>query len=135
MFILTLILAGMIAGMSSCSKESKDSNAIEILSITPSSPADMPFGEYVLIRYDYQIGNPEGALMWIQPYTDGGITPNYLYSSSKTYTGTGFREVGISVKDGDQPVLVDQLKIIMKTPDKEKTLYESFMDVNFTFSK
>ena len=132
-FLLTLLLTILIAGLCSCSKENRNSNTIKITSITPSSPSDMPFGEYVLIRYEYRIDHKEGARMWIQPYTDGDITPGFLYSSSKVYTGIGSREVGISVNQGDPPVVVDQFRIIMDTPDQEKNLYENFMDVNFTF--
>lgn len=131
--VTALLIAGLITGISSCSKENGSTNTIQILSVTPSSPADMPFGEFILIRYEYQIDHPEGARMWIQPYTNGEITPGFSYSSSKIYSGIGSREVGVSVKQGDAPIKVDQFRIVMVTPEQEDNLYEKFMDVNFTF--
>ncbi len=73
--------------------------------------------------------------MWVQPYTDGDITPNYLYSSSSVYSGSGTREVGISVDDGDGDVHVDQLRVIMTDPDQTEDLQEFFVSVDFTFSE
>lgn len=131
----TLLLAGILAGVISCSKEDSQNNTMEITSITPSSPAELSFGEYVMIRYNYQIDNQDGARMWVQPYTNGKKTPDFIYTSSKVFNGIGSRDVKVSVKDGDQPILVDQLRIFMSTPDQEKALHESFVEVKFTFRK
>lgn len=129
-----LFLTAIILGISGCSKENSNTNSIKITSTNPDSPANLPFGEFVLIRYEYHISHPEGARIWVQPYTDGNKTPNFLYSKSKIFTGKGSREVGVSVKDGPHAVLVDQLRIIITTPDQEKSLYESFLDVQYTFT-
>ena len=73
--------------------------------------------------------------MWIIPYTDGDRSPEYLYSSSKVFTGTGTRQVGVSIEDGDAPVKVDQLKVTMVDPDQTETYIERFVNVDFTFEE
>ena len=71
--------------------------------------------------------------MWIIPYTDGDRSPKFLYSSSKVFTGSGTRQVGISIESGSEPVKVDQIKINMVDPDQTETYIERFQNVDFTF--
>jgi len=71
--------------------------------------------------------------MWIIPFTDGDRSPEYLYSSSKVFTGSGTREVGVSIESGNGPVKVDQLKVTMVDPDQNETYIERFVTVDFTF--
>ena len=122
--------------MTACKKDDdKAPNSVIIVSLDPESPATLNFGDYVVILTDYHVANSEGARIWVQPYTAGEKSPGYLYSKSSIYTGSGKREVGISVEEGDDPVVVvDQLRIICTTPDQSETLLEEFRDVNYTFS-
>ena len=108
---------------------------MDIIAMDPVSPANLKFNEFVVITFDYSITAEEGARMWIIPYTDGDSSPAYLYSSSKVFTGSGTRQVGISIEEGDGPVVVDQIKITMVDPDQTETYIERFQDVNFTFSE
>lgn len=101
----------------------------------PTSPATLPFGEYVDIYHIFKIKNQDGARTWIQPYTVGDISPGYIYSTSRVYTGEGNRKVVVSVKEGDDSeVVVDQLRVVCYTPDQDEILFEKFINVNYTFN-
>lgn len=126
-----------MAMLTQCGTDAGDKprQVMEITSINPESPADMAYREFVIIRYDYTIDHSEGARMWIQPYTNGSISPRFLYSSSDVFYGEGGREVGISISEGSEPVNVDQLRLVMKTPDQSEILYETFINVEFSFNE
>jgi len=132
--ILTFsILAVFI--LTGCKKDDeRRKNSIFLIEFDPESPANLNFGDNVVITTDYYITHPDGARFWVQPFTDGNISPGYVYSSSGIFEGTGIREVGISVNEGDTAeVVVDQLRVVCSTPDQDETLYEEFIDVNYTF--
>ena len=121
--------------------EASLSNKITITNIDPPSPAQLVFFESattndrVIITYDYTIANTNGARMWVQPYTDGKISEEFLYTSSKVFSGSGSRTVLISIDDGAiGPVKVDQLRVVMADPDQNEDLFETFVDVDYTFS-
>ncbi len=111
-----------------------EGNSIQIIEIDPVSPASLEFEEFVVITFEYNITHSEGARMWVQPYTEGDTSPGFLYSSSKVYSGSATRQVGISVQDGgDGPVNVDQLRVSMVNPDHSIRLIEDFINVNYNF--
>ena len=130
LFVLTTVFF-------SCSKSDDDpsQNSMDIISMDPDSPASLNFNDFVVITFYYNIVAKDGARMWIIPYTNGDKSPGYLYSSSSVYTGTGTKQVGISIEDGDGPVVVDQIKITMTDPDQEETFIERFQNVDFTFGE
>lgn len=133
-FLFSLLISSTFF---SCSKDedSPAQNSMNIVVMDPNSPAELKFNEFVVITFEYNIAAEEGARMWIIPYTDGDKSPAFLYSSSKVYTGFGTRQVGISIEEGDEPVVVDQIQITMVDPDQTKTYIERFQDVNYTFSQ
>lgn len=131
LFVILFSVAFINCGSSD---EDPGQNTIEIISINPESPASLKFNDFVVITFDYNIVNADGARMWIIPYTDGDNSPEYLYSSSKVFTGSGTKQSGISIESGTDPVIVDQLKITMVDPDQNETFIERFVDVNYTFT-
>ena len=134
---ISVLLFIVISALVSCSGSDEDpqKNTMTIVSITPESPATLKFNEFVLIRYEYNITSADGARMWVIPQTNGAKSPESIYSSSKVYTGAGKREVGVSIDDSNQPVIVDQLKVTMSDPDQNDTLFEKFIDVEYTFEE
>lgn len=133
---LHLILLTVLALCVSCEKDDENPPNSAIISLLdPASPATLLFGEYVDVYHTFKIENQDGARIWIQPYTVGDISPGYVYSSSKVYTGEGKRKVVISVKEGDESeVVVDQLRVVCYTPDQDEILFEQFINVNYTFN-
>ena len=116
-------------------------NQATITSMDPPSPAQLVFFETaitndrVIITYDYTIANADGARIWIQPYTDGDKSNAFLYTSSKIFSGSGSKTVLISIdEDAVNTVKVDQLRVIISAPDQSTDLFETFIDVDYTFS-
>ncbi|MCM4150148.1 hypothetical protein DHD05_00975 [Arenibacter sp. N53] len=105
-----------------------------IKSKSPNTPASLKFDEEVILIYDYEIADPNGGRIWIQPYTNGGISPKYSYTSSPLLTGKGTRTVMVSITSGTNSVVVDQLLIKIASSDGNQTVSESFEAVNYTFS-
>lgn len=110
-------------------------NSMDIISMDPKSPSTLKFNDFVVITFNYTIVSKDGARMWIIPYTNGDRSPEFLYSSSKVFTGSGTRQVGVSIESGDDAVKVDQLKVNMVDPDQTETFIERFVNVDFTFDE
>ena len=108
-------------------------NFIKITSIEPGSPASLMFEENIQIIYEYNVDNENGAYMWIIPQTDGDDSPGYRYSSSGVYNGSGDRGVIVSIADQEDPVVVDQLWVIMRDPDTDEDIFSEYIDVEYSF--
>ena len=129
----------VLFSLSACGSDSEGTptNDIAIKSISPESPATLDFYETssndrVIIQYDYNISNEEGARIWIQPFTNGSISNEYLYSKSSILKGGGSRSVLVSIDAGAE-TKVDQLRIKITNPDQSVDLMERFVDVDYTF--
>lgn len=142
---LYILFAFAVIYLSSCSDDDDSqavNNTVNITSIQPPSPADLVFYESaatndrVTITYDYNISHPDGGRIWVQPYANGSISDDYLYSQSSVYNGSGSRTVLISIADEGQTtdVHVDQLRVVISDPDQTMDLFEEFVDVDYTFS-
>lgn len=133
----------LLVTFTACDSDNDDGgtpvNEISITSVDPESPATLDFYETsnsdrVVIEYDYNISHPEGARIWIVPYTDGDASEGFVYSSSGVFKGTGKRTVLVSVQDpGTGPTHVDQLQISIANPDQSVQLLERYIDVDYTF--
>jgi len=136
--ILLLVL------MSSCGDDDNESPAVTSVTITsmvPQSPANLVFyqtaaeNDRVTITYNYNIVPADGGRIWVQPYTNGSLSDDYLYSQSSVYQGSGNRTVIISIDQGSNTeVNVDQLRVIITDPDQTMDLFEDFIDVDYTFT-
>jgi hypothetical protein len=97
--MILMALVAIPAIFSGCKKDDyRRPNSVKILSLDPESPASLDFGEFAVITTDYYKTRDGGARYWVQPYTDGEISPGYLYSRSGIFDGSGKREVGIQEK-------------------------------------
>jgi hypothetical protein len=107
-------------------------NRIWNIDMTPSSPASLEFDERVNITFNYHADESGGVRLFCIPYTNGSITPNSTVNGSPLYdagdgTGDGF----ITVTSGG--VTVDQIRVYMTNADQSQTLFETFIDVSYTF--
>ncbi len=120
--------------ISSCADDELDrsKNNVSIKNMNPISPETLNFKEFVVINYDYEIVESQGARIWVMPYSNGNIAPKYSYTSSPLIEGKGSREVSITITSGDI-TKVDQLKIKIATADGSTTIKESFIPVDYTF--
>ena len=73
---LLIALSCFVPVFCSCKKETpRKPNSVYILSLDPASPASLQFGDFVVILTDYYITQDGGARYWIEPYTNGDISP------------------------------------------------------------
>jgi hypothetical protein len=132
-----------MAAVIGCSEDDSEptGNSINITSMDPESPADLVFyqtaatNDRVQISYNYKITHVDGARIWIQPYTGGSLSDDFLYSPSPVLNGTGNRDVIFSIDQGsNNEVHVDQLRVAITDPDQNVDLYEEFISVDYTFT-
>jgi len=135
--VMLLFLVVSIFGCSKNDDGDTDSgpaqNKVTLKSLSPNTPSSLKFDEDVTIVYDYEIAESNGARIWVMPYTNGGISSKYSYTSSPLFTGKGSKTVSISITSGDTTI-VDQLKIKIASADGEQTISETFESVDYTFT-
>jgi len=133
---MTSLMLILLATTFSCNKddEPKPVSKVNIATLDPQSPASLSFGQRVTILYDYEVFEPDGVRIWIMPYSNGSISPYYVYTPSPLFTGEGSRNVTITISAGDSEIVVDQLKIEIANSTGNVTILESFVTVDYTFS-
>lgn len=88
----------------------------------------------VEVTFDYTTAETEGVRIFVLPYTDGSLTPNYTSSESPLYpAGQGKGEGDFTIQS--KGVTVDQIRFKMTSADKSRVLYEFFISVNYSFIK
>lgn len=141
--ILRIVIVFAIV-LSGCGGDDDDPtpkiSTVEITEMTPSSPASLKYfqsdpNDRVKISYKYNVIEKEGVRIFVQPYTNGSISPGFLYTTSPLFTDSGTRDAWITVKDeNEDTVKVDQLKLAITNSDATTVISEEFIDVDFTFS-
>src|SRR6056297_1860903 len=104
--------------------------SISITEISPGSQANLGNGNQVVISFDYEINNPEGARIFIRPFTSGSLTPNYSASGSPVYRGSGNGSANFTIQSGR--ATVDQIRVRSVSLQNE-LLFEFFIPVELTF--
>ena len=109
-----------------------DDHRIWNIDMAPSSPASLEFDERVNITFNYHTDEAGGVRLFCIPYTNGSWTPNLADNPSPIYpagdgTGDGF----ITVTSGS--VTVDQIRVYMTNADQSQTLFDTYIDVSYTF--
>jgi hypothetical protein len=99
----------------------------------PPSPANLDFGENVDFTFDYQVD--EDSRIFGRPLTGGAPSfawaahPSPLYSMGSG-SGSGF----FTIQDAGQGIAhVDQVRFRVVADDDDALLYETFVDVDYTF--
>jgi hypothetical protein len=135
-----ILLTLMLPGCSDDDDGGPKASSIDILSMTPASPATLKYYEtasvndHVRIVYNYSVIEPNGVRIWVEPASTTATNYKFFYSPSKIYKGTGTNSVIVSVKSEDESVLVDKLMLIIYDPESQDRSQDS-VAVNYTFSK
>ena len=107
-------------------------HSISNIQLDPPSPETLPITIQVEVTFDYATTETGGVRIFVRPYTDGSLTPNYAASGSPLYpTGQGKGEGDFTIQSKE--VTVDQLRFQMLSADQSRVLYESFISVNYHF--
>lgn len=131
-FFTAVLLVSVLAGCGKDKGIDPADNKVTLLTLSPISPATLNFGDKVTITYDYEVVDPAGVRIWVQPYTNGSISPKYSYTSSPLFKDSGTKTVTISITSGDITV-VDQLKITIANADGSEDISTRYETVNYTF--
>ncbi len=105
---------------------------VKITDLVPNTN-ELDFGDKVEITFEYDVVELEGARIFIRPFTDGELSPNYSASPSPIFTNDGSHTVEFSISSGSDDIHVDQLRILVVNPSQTKTILEKFVDVDYTF--
>ena len=104
--------------------------SISITEISPGAQTTLGFGNQVEISFDYEINTPEGARIFIRPFTSGSLTPNYSASGSTVYRGSGSGSANFTIQSGR--ATVDQIRVRSLSLQNE-LLFEFFIPVKLSF--
>lgn len=97
----------------------------------PSGTA-MPLNEYVEVSIDYKVTHPDGARIFLLPYSEGAVVPTYAVSPSPLFaSGTSgtYSDAFFGITAGNY--VVDALQIRMTSADQTEELLELFVDVEY----
>jgi hypothetical protein len=128
---LFLLLLSPIVGCSD--DDDPEVSSVTILALDPPSPASLSYGQRVTITYNYEVIEPSGVRIFVMPYSNGTPSPKYSYTSSPLFTGTGSRDVTITITSGDSEVVVDQLRIVIADHTATTVITEYFEPVEYTY--
>lgn len=91
-------------------------------------------GEQVEIGFEYNASQlPDGVRIFIRPFTNGNLTPDYAASASPIFTGSGTHLVYFTLNSGTN-VRVDSLRITVVNSDQTNTYQTFFIPVNWYWS-
>ncbi len=110
--------------------------SIGVNHFTFSSDPDLSsflLNEMFTTNFEYNVSYPGGVLVFIRPFTDGSLTPNYSASGSFTYTGTGTASSYFTFNSGNN-IVVDALRVQIVNADQTIIIDEFFIPVDLHFS-
>ena len=103
------------------------------ISLTPDSPNILRTNEDVSLSFNYVTNDPSGVRIFVRPFTNGSLTPNYSAHGSSIYpTGSGQGSGFFTITSGE--VVVDQIRIRMTNADQSVVLFEAFLPVYYLFT-
>lgn len=130
--LLLLVLTALPAA-SLPARAAAGDHLVTNISLGPDTPNIVRFNENVTVSFSYSTTEPGGVRIFVRPFTNGGLTPNYtahaspLYPTSATGQGDGY----FSVTSGQ--VVVDQVRLQMWNANQTTLLFETFLPVHYFF--
>ncbi|MBK8798007.1 MAG: DUF1565 domain-containing protein [Anaerolineales bacterium] len=112
---------------------SAGTHSISHVGLTPASPANLVFNQYVNLTFDYSTTWAPGVYIWARPMSGGALTPNYGAHASPRYSvGSGSGSGFFTISSGN--AIVDSIRFEMWDPDQTQLLLETFIPVDYRFS-
>jgi len=98
-------------------------------------PAKLSYGEQVEISFNYKTNDKTAVYIFIHPFSNGSITPGYLFSGNRIYHPWQCNgEVVFTVRLQPSQVVVDQIRFQIMNIVQTKILCEIFIPVRYIFS-
>lgn len=107
-------------------------NSVSNVQMVASSPAALEYGMNVNITFDYSTDDAGGARIFMRPFSNGSLTPNYAASGSSLYpTGNGSGSAFFTITSG--LANVDHIRVQILNSDQSTLLSETFLPVTYHF--
>lgn len=105
---------------------------IENIELCPAAPAHLEYDEPVNVNYHYYNDEGMDTRIFVRPFSNGALSPDYAASGSGSYaSGGGSAADNISISSGN--VLVDQLRFEVTNSDQSTVLATYFIPVHYEF--
>jgi hypothetical protein len=96
------------------------------------TPDVLPFGQNVNATFNYRTRDTGGVRIFMRPFTNGSLTPNYAAHGSPIYPISGGDGTGSFTISSGQ-VVVDQIRIQVLNANQTTLLFEAFLPVYYRF--
>jgi len=102
--------------------------AISNIQMDPAPAAAIQWNQNVDITFDYTVDLPEGARIFMRPFTHGSLTPQYGASGSPLYpAGSGSGSGYFHITSGE--TVIDEVRFQVWNADQTALLLEFFVPV------
>ncbi len=107
---------------------------VTAISLGPDTPNILYDNQNVDVNFSYSTTEAGGVRIFIRPFTNGALSPNYaahpspLYPTSATGSGTGW----FTITSGT--TVVDEIRIQMWDANQTTLLFETFIPVYYLYS-
>jgi hypothetical protein len=103
------------------------------ISLNPDSPNILRTNQDVNVNFTYITNEPSGVRIFVRPYTNGALTPNYAAHPSGLYpTGSGQGSGWFTITSGE--VVVDQIRFTIWDAIQATLLFEAYLPVHYLFT-
>jgi hypothetical protein len=107
-------------------------NIVTHIALTPDTPDVLKFDQNVDFRFNYTTRESDGVRIWLRPFTNGALTPNYAAHPSPVHPPSSGSSSGFFTISSGQ-VVVDQIRIQMWDANQTILLFEAFLPVYYRF--
>lgn len=112
-------------------------NTVTFAQTLPASPGVLNFNDLVAVDFTFKTAVSNGVVISVHPMTLGSPSPGENPGTSPPLNGgTGSGSASFTVIDVNvTPVIVDQVRIEMRSTPNGPVIGETIVDVNFTFQQ
>jgi hypothetical protein len=103
------------------------------ITLTTPTPNVLQLNDQVTFSFNYNTTEAGGVRIFMRPFTNGALTPNYGAHGSGVYpVGSGSGSGFFTITSGN--AVVDQIRIQMLNASQTTVLYEGFIPVHYRFT-
>lgn len=111
---------------------SNSSHVVTNVFMTADTPDVLAFDQNINFRFNYSTQGAGNVRIFLRPFTNGALTPNYAAHGSQAYeTGSGSGTGYFTILSGQ--VVVDQVRVQMYNASQTTLLFEAFLPVYYRF--
>jgi hypothetical protein len=132
LMLLACLAPPAVAGAAPGSANAVSEHLVHNIFFSHSSPNVLALGQDLTFTFDYKTSHAAGVRIWLRPFTDGNLTPNYSGHGSPVHpAGVGSASGSFAVHAA--AATVDQVRIEMWAEDGSALLFRAFLPVHYEF--